>query len=860
MSSVKGLSVLNDDRENRKMLMIVPEWLVNRWNGFVSQRKEKNKEFPPFKEFVSFVEKGAKIACDPVTSLHSLKPDSGQNNTGKPFGRPPLKGRTLLTETTTSSRPTTGIKEEKRKCTLCQKTNHDLNKCFQFLAKSLEDRKAFARQKELCFGCLGTGHISKKCKQRKRCEKCSKQHPTSLHGDSSRPDNEATSSKEVHNEASSNQHASVLCGVAISNCVSSCLMSSMILPVYLSHEGAPESERLAYALLDSQSDTSFILEDTCNSMGLNGTEVDLMLSTMHAENKRVKSSKIKCLSVRGFNSSTKIQLPVMYSRQIMPANRLHIPTPEIARRLPHLQPLADELLPLQNCEIGLLIGYNCARELTPRNVIAPDDDGPYAQRTDLGWGIVGVVEGGDDHVDAIGYSHNILVHQVPPRLSRNFNRPDKVFLTLQTKVKEVIKPCDVPRMMELEFTEDKLERTHLSYEDIKFMDKMKESIHKNDGHYEMPLPFKQERPFLQNNKSVALQRLRHLRKKLEADGKYREHYFAFMKDIIAKGHAEKVPDSELDEDCVWYLPHHGIYHPKKRDKIRVVFDCSAKFNGTSLNDILLQGPDLTNTLVGVLNRFRKEPVAFICDIEQMFHQFRVVSKDRNYLRFLWWEKSEIDKEPEEFRMCVHLFGAVSSPGCANYALKQVATDNEVEFGSTVADLIRRDFYVDDGLKSVPTAEDAIELIDKSRKMCSKGGINLHKFLSNSKEVLDHIPMEDLAKGIKDLDLVNDTLPVERALGIQWCTESDTFQFNPSLMERPLTRRGILSTLNSVYDPLGFLAPVLLTGKQILQQMCKENADWDDPLPDILKLKWQNWIKDLLKLEKLKIQRCVKRYK
>ena len=136
----------------------------------------------------------------------------------------------------------------------------------------------------------------------------------------------------------------------------------------------------------------------------------------------------------------KIQLPVMYSRQIMPANRLHIPTPEMARRLPHLSSIANELLPLQNCEIGLLIGYNCARARTPRNVIAPDDDGPYAQRTDHGWGIV-VVEGGD--VDDIGYSHNIMAYQGPPRLSRNSNRPDKVLVSLQTKVKEVIKPCDI---------------------------------------------------------------------------------------------------------------------------------------------------------------------------------------------------------------------------------------------------------------------------------------------------------------------------------------------------------------------------------------------------------------------------------
>ena len=87
-------------------------------------------------------------------------------------------------------------------------------------------------------------------------------------------------------------------------------------------------------------------------------------------------------------------------------------------------------------------------------------------------------------------------------------------------------------------------------------------------------------------------------------------------------------------------------------------------------------------------------------------------------------------------------------------------------------------------------------------MCSRGGLHLHKFISNSKSVIEQITPEDRAKGIKDLDLLQDKLPVERALGIQWCVELDTFQFWLVLNDRPLTRRGILSTSNSVYDPLG----------------------------------------------------------
>ena len=100
---------------------------------------------------------------------------------------------------------------------------------------------------------------------------------------------------------------------------------------------------------------------------------------------------------------------------------------------------------------------------------------------------------------------------------------------------------------------------------------------------------------------------------------------------------------------VWYIPHHGVYHKKKSGKIRVVFD------GFSLNQQLLQGPDLTNNLTGVLCRFRMERIAFMCDIKVMFHQVKVNAIHRNYLQFLWWEDENFDSNPVEYRMTVHLF-------------------------------------------------------------------------------------------------------------------------------------------------------------------------------------------------------------
>ena len=211
---------------------------------------------------------------------------------------------------------------------------------------------------------------------------------------------------------------------------------------------------------------------------------------------------------------------------------------------------------------------------------------------------------------------------------------------------------------------------------------------------------------LPNNKPLALHRLRKLQTRLENNKRYREDYTTFMNELIEKNYAERVPENEhTNEDGdVWYIPHHGVYHPRKPEKIRVVFDCSATYQGESINNHLLQGPDLTNQLVGVLCRFRTEPTAFMCDVEAMFHQFKVFEAHRNSLQFLWWEEDDTTKRPVEYRMTVHLFGAVPSSGCVNYGLKKIADDYEEECGPEAANFVRNNFYVDDGLKSVKNTE------------------------------------------------------------------------------------------------------------------------------------------------------------
>lgn len=123
--------------------------------------------------------------------------------------------------------------------------------------------------------------------------------------------------------------------------------------------------------------------------------------------------------------------------------------------------------------------------------------------------------------------------------------------------------------------------------------------------------------------------------------------------------------------------------------------------------------------------------------------------------------------------------------------------------------------------------------------------------------MNSIPVSERAKEVKTLDLDRDTLPIERALGVQWCVESDFFNFKLELNKQLLTRRGILSMVSSVYDPLGFLAPFVLNAKCILQELCKMQLGWDDRIPDDLVIQWNHWYQDFKKLEDFKVNRCIK---
>ena len=132
-----------------------------------------------------------------------------------------------------------------------------------------------------------------------------------------------------------------------------------------------------------------------------------------------------------------------------------------------------------------------------------------------------------------------------------------------------------------------------------------------------------------------------------------------------------------------------------------------------------------------------------------------------------------------------------------------------------------------------------------------------KFVSSSKAVLVSIPEEARSQEVRSLELGGDYYPVERALGVQWAIESDMFSFIVVVKDQPLTRRGIPSTMSSVYDPLGIAAPFLLVGKKILQDLCRTKLSWDDEISEEFRLRWEKWRSQFPALEQFSMERCLK---
>ena len=363
-----------------------------------------------------------------------------------------------------------------------------------------------------------------------------------------------------------------------------------------------------------------------------------------------------------------------------------------------------------------------------------------------------------------------------------------------------------------------------------------------EGWYETGLLWTAGHPPLPNNRNGSLQRLSSLVKKLQRVPGHLDEYDRIIQDQLKEGIVERVSDESQGERA-FYLPHKAVIRETAEStKMRIVFDASAKAShgSPSLNDCLETGPPLQNLLWSVLVRNRLKPVAVCGDLKQAFLQVWIQVADRDALRF-HWIKDKDSSRIETLRFTRALFGLVQSPFLLAGTLKQHLESLKVEYPEHIEEIMKS-LYVDDVIGGKDTIEQARELKEVAVSVFKAAGFDLHKWHSNASELEANAHLKDEGQTYAKEQL--GVKPNEaKLLGLPWHKEEDTLTVVLSRDSEEATKREVLRSLASVYDPLGVAGPVTVKGKMIFREACDQHLPWDAALPEKLRKQWEKFKKN-----------------
>ena len=236
----------------------------------------------------------------------------------------------------------------------------------------------------------------------------------------------------------------------------------------------------------------------------------------------------------------------------------------------------------------------------------------------------------------------------------------------------------------------------------------KTTVKTSSGMYQVKLPQCQDAPTLGESCNQAERRLVSTEMALKRKGKW-ESFQEVVNDYFISRYAELVPEEDIKKPMsnVFYLPMHGVTkQASTTTKLRTVFDGStATTTGVSLNDILLPGPNVYSPLPDILLRFRLHEVGLTADVSKMFRMIELHPSIRDLHRFLWKAESG---SIVDCRMTRLTFGVTSSPFIAAQTLRRIATDN-AKLYPQAAEVVLKNFYVDDRLTGAESIEEASEL-------------------------------------------------------------------------------------------------------------------------------------------------------
>lgn len=368
-----------------------------------------------------------------------------------------------------------------------------------------------------------------------------------------------------------------------------------------------------------------------------------------------------------------------------------------------------------------------------------------------------------------------------------------------------------------------------------------------DGRYIVRLPFIDGNISLGDSRNIALHRFFQLERRFKRDELLRRKYNDFMVEFLELGHMRLATSAEIDAEG-YYIPHHAV-----TKKFRTVFDgsCSTS-NGKSLNDVLATGPNLQDLLPYIIWRFRAYRFVLSADIRKMFRQIMVHEDDVIYQK-IFYRFSE-DEPVRVYVIKTVVYGFKPSPFLANRTMMQLAEDYKEQYPEA-ARAVKFERYMDDFMSGAETEERVLELYSQLNGIMKEGGMELSKWKTNSAVILEQIN-DDITLQEEPLELNDEYHSI---LGLKWLPSSDCFVFKINDtwdMNEPITKRTITRAVAKIYDPTGFLSPIIVVAKSFIQELWKMKVDWDQILKQEFVSRWLRFYNSLMSINELRIPRWI----
>lgn len=726
---------------------------------------------------------------------------------------------------------------------------------------SVSARRQILRTSGRCFNCLRKGHLSRNCRSPRRCQKCNGRHHSSIcEGRSLERTPAAVDQLSLAQptNASLNPEAPPFTTVPTSsnlctNGMKAVLLQTARASVY--NPAQPHRSIRVRVLLESGSQRSYISERAKGQLALQPTEEEhLCIAAFGSTREGPKVCPTVTIGMVG-KGYPHMQLS-LYVVPMICEPLASQPIAACAKGNQHLASLelADYSESDQSLEVDILVGSDYYWDLVTGGV-SRGSSGPTAIHTKLGW----VLSGPTCSKEPGRCSVNLVTTHVL-RVDAQHNDSKSLDEALRS------------------FWD--LESLGIHEPEKTMYDEFANTIAFQDGRYMVSLPWKEFHGSLPDNYQLSHSRLQGLLRRLKPTPSILQEYDDIIRDQLDKGIVEPVTEINPTLSRLHYLPHHAVIRTDKATtKLRIVYDASAKSSGPSLNDCLHTGPKFNQLILDILVRFRSFKVALTGDIEKAFLMISVAEHDRDVLRFLWVD--DLAKDPPDIRILRFtrvVFGVSSSPFLLNATIRY----HLEQYLDSHPDLIRcllQSTYVDDVIAGAASEDEAFDLYTQAKEILQRGGLNLRKFLTNSRQLQlridqaerSHTPpdkiVEEEGPHCLDETYAAATLgsnPGPRAgerkiLGVRWEPNSDQLTFDVAEIAQLAgtlepTKRNVVSTIGRFYDPLGFLSPLIIKFKVLFQKLCESKVGWDQVLTGELVQEWKTLITDLQENQPISIPR------